>query len=250
MIIFNELEYAEKLLKHGFVKFMSGIDLVVLAKYLRYLGKDDDQVKDDLNRFCAEFNPAYNEVFFYQKIQYVLKASKKYNLIIPSPIPITQKEIDIIKILRDYKAEKVLFILLVVAKHFKLNVGYKKYYAHIMRTEMFTLAKVHTTKEEKNAIIYKLDGQMGLIDNQIFLNRKDMTFLVNFIDEESEPVFYVDDFKNIVSFYPHYCSVCGKQIEKKSNVHEFCKECWKERERELWKENKRKIRKYDQNVQE
>jgi predicted nucleic acid-binding Zn ribbon protein len=242
MIIFNELEYAEKLLKHGFVKFMSGIDLVVLAKYLRYLGKDDDQVKDDLNRFCSEFNPAYNEVFFEKKIQYALRTSKKYKLIIPSSIPITQKEIDIIKSLHDYKAEKVLFVLLVASKHFKLNVGYKKYYAHIMRTEMFTLAKVHATKEEKNAIIYKLDGQMGLIDNQIFLNRKDMTFVVTFVDEESDPIFYIDNFSNIVSFYPHYCSVCGKQIEKKSNVHEFCNECWKTYRKNYNKEKMRELR--------
>jgi hypothetical protein len=240
MIIFNELDYAQNLLKHGFVKFMSGIDLVVLAKYFRYLGKDDAQVKDDINNFCIKFNPAYNEIFFYKKIQYVLRTSKKYELVIPKPVPITQKEIDIIKDLHDYKAEKVLFVLLVVAKHFKLNVGYKKYYAHIMRTEMFTLAKINATKEERNAIIYKLDGQMGLIDNQIFLNRKDMTFIVTFVDEESEPVFYINDFKNIVGFYPYYCSVCGKEIEKRSSTHEFCRECRLEKDKEIKREWKRR----------
>ena len=39
----------------------------------------------------------------------------------------------------------------------------------------------------------------------------------------------IDDLNNIVSFYPFYCGVCGKVIEKGSNRQTMCKQCYVER---------------------
>jgi hypothetical protein len=242
MIIFNELKYAEKLLKHGFVNFMSSIDLVMLVRYLRYIGKNEVQIAEDVDNFCRKYNSAYNEVSYADKIKFVLKIAQRRNLIIPSPVPITQKEIDTIKSVKDYKAEKVLFFLLVLAKHSKLNVGIKRYYANAKWTEIFTTAKVHVDLDEQYRILNLLGQKTKLISMKLSGTNKLSSFLITFIDEQSEPIFYIGDFENITSFYPHYCSVCGKQIIKIGNNHNMCGECWKIRERELWRENKRKIR--------
>ena len=238
MIIFNEYKFAQEMLNRGFKKNMSSAELIVLAKYFRYIGKNEDQITDDLNIFCAKHFDGFNPIISCNKIKHVVQNSKKYPLVIPKPVPITQNEIDIIKGLNDYKSEKVIFILLVIAKHLKLNVGITDYYANVKRTEMFTMAKVHTTKDEKNNIINNLDQQTGLIDTQLFGGRSSCSFLITFVDEDGDAIFYVDEFDNIIGFYPHYCSECGKEINKKWSNHEFCNECRTYKNKEIkrnWK---------------
>jgi len=242
MIIFNELKYVEKLLKHGFVNFMSSIDLVMLVRYFRYIGKNDIQIAEDIDNFCFKYNPAYNKVSYADKIKFALKIAQRRNLVIPNPIPITQKEIDTIKSIKDYKAEKVLFFLLVLAKHSKLNVGIKKYYANLKWTEIFTTAKVHVDLDDQYRILNLLGQQTKLILMKLSGTNKLSSFLITFVDEQNEPIFYVDDFNNIIDFYPYYCSVCGKQIERKSSTHEYCSECWKVYRKNYNKEKMRELR--------
>jgi len=238
MIIFNEYKFAQEMLNRGFKKNMSSAELIVLAKYFRYIGKNEDQITDDLNIFCAKHFDGFNPIISCNKIKHVVQNSKKYPLVIPKPVPITQNEIDIIKGLNDYKSEKVIFILLVIAKHLKLNVGIKDYYANVKRTEMFTMAKVHTTKEEKNNIINNLDQQTGLIDTQLFGGRSSCSFLITFVDEGGDAIFYVDEFDNIIGFYPIYCEKCGIVLEKTGRNHKMCKLCWKEHRKE-WDRNRK-----------
>jgi len=242
MIIFNEYKFAQEMLRKGFSRLMSTQELIILARYLRYIGKNEDQIISDIFDFCAKHFDGFNPINNLSKIKRAIQTSNKYPLVIANPIPITQKEIDTIKNLKDYKSEKVLFLLLVSAKHQKLNVGSKNYCAYIKRTEMFTLAKVHTTKDEKNNIINNLDQQTGLIDTQLFGKGVKASFLVTFIDEDGEALFYVDDFDNIIGFYPIYCEVCGIEIEKTGRNHKMCKKCWKEKYKQINKERMRKTR--------
>jgi hypothetical protein len=242
MLIFDEYKYAVKLLNHGFEKFMSNIDLTILAKYFRYIGKNEDQILVDLNNFCTKFNPDFNNVISDSNIKNAIKRSKKRLLIIPDPIPITQKEIDTIKVLKDFRSEKVLFVLLVVSKHFKINLGWHDYIANIKRTEICTRAKIHAPKIEKDAIFTKIDRDYGLVDAQVFSRTRGVDLFIKFVDEEGEPIFFVDDLDNIIDFYPHYCSICGKQIERRSSTHEFCGECWKTYRKNYNKEKMRESR--------
>jgi predicted nucleic acid-binding Zn ribbon protein len=132
--------------------------------------------------------------------------------------------------------------LLVLAKHSKLNVGIKKYYANAKWTEIFTTAKVHVNLDEQYRILNLLGQKTKLILMKLSGTNKLSSFLITFIDEQSEPLFYIDDFENITKFYPHYCSVCGKQIVKRGNNHNMCNECWKNKYKELNKERMRKTR--------
>jgi hypothetical protein len=234
MLIFDEYKYALRLLNHGFVKFMSNIDLTILAKYLRHIGKTEDQILEDLYYFCEVHNPEFNEIIFGENIKNAIKKSIKRPLLIPKPIPVTQKEIDTIKSINNYNAEKVLFILLIVAKHYRINLGWHDYIANIKRTEIFTRAKVHALKRDKDILLTILDRDFGLTDAVVLRNIKNMSLRLTFVDEESVPIFYVNDFDNIIDFLPQYCSNCGKQIQRKYNnkKDKFCNECWKKHRKE------------------
>ena len=238
MIIFDELEYAQHLLVHGFDNFMSSKELIILARYLKYIGKNEFQIVEDIHNFCYKHNVVYDREFYKKKTDFVFEIYKKRDLIIPNGIPITQEEIDTIKSLKNYKCEKVLFFLLVYAKHLKLNVGTKDYYANIKWTEIFTSAKVHVKLQEQYEIIGKLYDEK-MIDVVLSGTNKINSFRINFINEEFAPIFYIDDFKNVTRFYPHYCSICGKQIIKKGNNHNMCNECWKEHRKE-WDRNRKR----------
>jgi hypothetical protein len=244
MLIFDEYKYALRLLNHGFVKFMSNIDLTILAKYFKYIGKTEDQISEDLYHFCRTHNPEFNEIIFRGNIESAIKNSRKRPLLIPQSIPVTQKEIDTIKSINNYNAEKVLFILLIVAKHYRINLGWHDYIANIKRTEIFTRAKVCALKKDKDILLTILDRDFGLTDAVVLRKIKNMSLRLTFVDEESNPIFYVNDFDNIIDFYPQYCSNCGKEIQRKKNnkKNKFCNECWKEINREQTKERMRKMR--------
>jgi hypothetical protein len=237
MIIFDEYKYAKGLLAHGFMKFMSNTDLTILAKYLRYIGKTDEQIKQDLNEFCLKHNPEFNPVISRNNLDAALKKSKKRFLVIPQPIPITQQEIDSIKRLKDYKSEKVAFVLLVIAKHFRINLGWKIYVANIKKSEIFSRAKITSPKPQKDAILTKLDRDFGLIDTMILGSTQDASIRVAFVDEKSEPIFVVDDLDRMVEFYHPHCNVCGKDThQEKKRSDGMCNCCRFERNKKIKKQ--------------
>lgn len=248
MIIFNELEYAQYLLKHGFDKYMDSNELVVLARYFRHIGKNDEQIKEDLHQFCEKHVDEYDRDSYIKKIHFVLKIARKRELAIPQPVPITQKEIDCIRVLNDYRSEKVAFFLLVLAKHNYLNAGFNDYTAYLLETEVFSYAKVQIKKDEKREILKKLVHDNGLFLLKLSGTSKRLPLMPLIVDEESEPLFYIDDFGNIVKQYPVYCKKCGEQIEKKSPTHNYCDDCWKLVNKEIQKEQMRQKRGFYKNV--
>ena len=121
MIIFCEKKHAEWMLENGFHNFMSSQDLSILARYLKYIGKNKTQIKSDLIDFCKRYNPEFNEVIYDKKIRWVIGTCDKYKLRITMSIKVTEKELETIKSVKNYKYEKILFVMLVIAMYFKHN---------------------------------------------------------------------------------------------------------------------------------
>jgi hypothetical protein len=120
-MIFDEKSYAEEILLKGFSTYMNFKDLSILAKYFKYLGKNRTQIKKDLIDFCYKYNPEFNEIIHNKYIEGALNATKKYKLVLPMTVNITKGEIEIIKTLHNYKYEKIIFVMLVMAKFYKDN---------------------------------------------------------------------------------------------------------------------------------
>ena len=117
MKILNELAHAEKLLKNGFSKFMSLVDLMVLAKYFRYLNKSNAEIEQELFKFCRTFAGEFSEIIFSDQIEKAIRYSKRYDLRIPVDVPITSKEVEAIKRLHNYRYEKIIFTMLVLGRN-------------------------------------------------------------------------------------------------------------------------------------
>ena len=124
MLVFDEVEYAKNLLEKGFEGFVSLKDLSIIAKYLREeenLGFK--KIEKRLIEFCVKYNPSFNVVKNAKFIQRAVASARNYNLRRPEAIIITKAEIEKIRSINNWQYEKVLFVMLVIAKFFKLGVS-------------------------------------------------------------------------------------------------------------------------------
>lgn len=248
--IFYEKERAEWLLENGFSSFMSYSDLLILAKYFKHMGKNRTQIRKSLLAFCVKYNPDFNDVLSRKKIDSVINKAQKYGLRLKFDVPITKKEMASIKAIGDYKKEKILFVMLVISKYFRLNPTNLKeklpskydenFYVNEKLTDIVKMAGINITKAERQRIIHELK-MTGLIDATLKGSYK-----IEFVDSTSKPSFFVTDMNNIVSFYPFLCQKCGKIIEKKKR-HNLCDGCYslarKEKENARLREHMREVRK-------
>lgn len=247
-IIFDEHKYALKLLDNGFSKFMKYNDLFILAKYYRFMGFKTTQVRRYLQDFCEKFYPDYNDVIFGNKLDFATKKSEKFELRIPSEVFITLSEMEKIRSVKNYRLEKILFVMLMISRNNKIFRGNisEFYFVNENMSTIFALAKVYSTKKERNEIkheLYKLGFIEAIPANAKFDSNGKDNFRLFYADDKSEVDFTITDLDNMVLFYKPVCEVCGKEIEKKNNRHKMCSDCWKEKHRILNMENMRKSRK-------
>ena len=151
-------------------------------------------------------------------------------------INITKNEMYKIRMFDEHKVQKFLFVLLVLSKYycFSGEIDYYIFYKNL--STLFAIAKIHLNKKEKFEILNKCINS-GLATRDKFNN-----LIVTFVDNNSEIEIVVDDFTDIIKFFPHYCEVCGIEIEKTGRNHKMCKKCWKERNREIQRNQMREKR--------
>lgn len=239
-LIFYEKEYAQHLLKNGFSTFMSQRDLNLLARYFKSIGMNSSKIREGLLEFCKKYNTGFNELLYEVNIRRAVESCKKYHMREHMDIIITQEELNSIRTLSDYKQQKVLFVMLVIAKFFKLNpaaieVREHDYYVNAKFAQIVKLAKVNVDKAERNSILYALNSS-GLIETNLFGGYR-ITFV-----SEGDTAITITDMDNMVAFFPFFCSKCGKQMDKKLPRHDMCKECYKEKRKENVKINVKKHR--------
>ena len=245
--IFNELEYAESLLEYGPKKSIKNNDLYILGRYYSYMGYDLKEIRNGVESFLKKYNTGYNEVLFSNQLDKIVKDSVKIPLRIPKPVYITKNEINKIRSVHNYKMEKILFVLLVVSRYYKLmrDKEYNGYYVNQTFSSILSLAHVYAKKSDKEIMQHVL-RDLGFIrpiepDGIHKSNGKDNLQLL-YDDENSEKTIYITDMNKIIEFYPFFCSVCGKITEKKSNRQKMCDECFYKNRREYENERMRKSR--------
>lgn len=166
-IILDELNYAERLLAHGFSRYMRMKDLIVLAKYFRYLGKNDLEVKGELLNFCNKFIDEFTESIYAEKIEKALIVSSKVGLRVCADVPVTERELQMIRKLKNYRYEKVLFTMLVLGKYYYLtnpgnkNARVNRYYVNLDPKEI--LRRSRTSLKRGENIFHRL-YRLGLLD--------------------------------------------------------------------------------------
>ena len=260
-MIFNELEYAERMLKEGFLQDKYLMELKLLAKYYNKIkGLITDDIKIKLKEFCKKYLPEYNEILHLELISKAVHCGvqKKNTLVIVPFIPIMKNELEEIKKLNNLNLERLSFIALILSKTNKYmpisnrrkknkNIIKGYYVNNYLFKDLFNYAGVICNKKERDILIDQL-CETKLFNLTIFCALE-----VNFVDDINKPEFIIEYFDDLILEYLKYighnivyCENCGKSFIPSNNRHKFCKDCWKEKERDnnrrYAKEGMRKLR--------
>jgi hypothetical protein len=229
-IIFDEIKYAEGLLETGFSRSINYKDLAILAKYYRNLGDNDESIRANLLSFCLKYFPEYNDVIYGDKLDSAIKNSKKIKIKEFKDIIITDDELASIKETNDYKCEKILFVMLVIAKSNRLeNNTSKDYYINYRFSSILSLAKVYVNKIDRDFIKHYLYKKGKIEAFSSDRNGKTIdNFKLLYGNVSSASAILVDDYSNIVDFYPNYCDECRKpMIRKYHQRRNLCDNCYR-----------------------
>lgn len=232
MLIFDNSKHYELLLSKGFEKYPNKRDLMILCEEWIKQGSQFEELQNKMVKFCAEWNSQFNEVKSEGLIKTVLNGIKNElekgkSFEFSRNLVVYKSELDTILSLADKKEQKILFIMICLAKWRNANYIYLNSDSSIKLRDIFSLAQVKGTKKEQFAILHDLNTA-HYISTQL---RPILKCVIPCIAKDGEVAlqFEVGDtmitnFLNVIM--PHCCR-CGKPFEKHNNKQKYCKECAK-----------------------
>lgn len=230
MLIFNEDAHYNHLMECGFEKYPNKRDLVILCEHWLANRLPLESLKDNIIDFCTKWNNQFNEAKNENLILSVIKQVKKnqengkpfeYN----KNIIFYKQELDTILCIKDRKMQKVLFIIISLAKWRNANYIYLNSASSIKLKDIFTLADVKATKKEQMMLLHELN-ENGFTDVQLKpLLKLLIPCIVN--DGEIALSFVISEnmIVELLNLILLHCERCGKPFEKQSNKQKYCKEC-------------------------
>lgn len=236
MLILNEEKYAENLYlgKNNDIKSIVA-KIGYVTRYMLYMLKcnDEDNYKDTV-KWATKHHNNFSESNYSNLISDAIKRAHKSPFYKIDNIKITQSELDKISSLNDLRAEKVLFVLLCMAKQQSISNGFTNGLVKYSLPDLCKMARISVPTEEREYILYNII-QAGLLGYPKKNNTQ--CLIVNFIDNDGDAVLNLNEnmcyelayeylnWKNNGNGYSH-CEFCGRAIrQSKSNPKRFCKEC-------------------------
>ena len=196
-IILNEREYAERCIKERYVDEKPFRTLSILAKYYFYVhGFKRKKITELLTEFMENSYTRYsaNKASWDESIDKIAKGAGKYTLYEIDGIWITQAELNKIGSIGDQSLEKLAFTLLCLAKLSNTKNPNNTGWVNNEAKEIYELARVSCSVNQRYINLNKL-GMLGLLE---FPNKIDnLSVRVTFIDNNSDKVFMVSDFREL-----------------------------------------------------
>ena len=237
-VVLNEKKQAEYIIEKGEVGNKPTSTLFLLAKYYRQKENlNKEQTFNKLNEFMGKNYKNYNSATWEDIIEDISKKANKYPLREIDHIEITKSEIDMIRSVCDIKYEKLLFTMLCYAKLYNKISDKNNGWVNTNIKELFRVARV-SVRYRNDKFLYLNDLETaGLIS---FSNKNDnLNLRVTFIDDDSETILRVDDFRELGYEYLNHigdgkfirCKCCKMLVKKKSNNDrstKYCNNCAKE----------------------
>lgn len=190
----------------------------------------------------------YNPVKWKATILKHVKGAKKYNMVQVNSVGITQQELDIISSVGERRLRKLLFTLICLAKFFNKRGNNTNDWVSTEYKDIFRMAHIFVTQSVQTKMLSELYN-LGMIS---FGNKiTNLNIHLNVIDHENEPVWIIDDFRDLGNEYVFRtetsdlfrCESCGLVIKKNRNVHKYCPQCADKIQRyqiQQWKLNNRR----------
>ena len=233
-MILNEEKYAKDLLtgqNDNIKSIVQKIDLI--ARYnCHVLGKNGDESYTSIVKWLEKHQEIFSEQTYSNVISDCIKKSAKRPFYHIETIKITKKEIETIAARNNLRHEKILFVLLCMAKQQKVAYGFDNGLVSYKITDLFKTARVSVPVEERENILHEL-LKAGLIGLPMKNDTK--CLFVKFMDESEDIVLELNeqDCGELAYAYLHFtgkakvsrCLKCGKLIKQSKKYGNLCKGC-------------------------
>ena len=254
MLILNEKRYAESLYSgsNDTVKSVVG-KIGYITRYNLYaLEYNDENNYKYTVEWMNKNHDNFDESYYSKLIADGVKRAHKnpfYNI---ESIKITQSELDNISSLNNLRAEKVLFVLLCMAKQQRAINGFTNGLVKYSLTELCKSARISVPADDREYILYNIVKQ-GLLS----CPKKNDTkcLIVNCINDDSDVILELDeiDCQELAYVYLNWkndnkgytrCQRCNRLIKQsKTKPRKYCEECADivvTEQKRLWAEKSRK----------
>lgn len=225
MIIFDEIKYAEHIIKYGCSRKYILVDFKILAKYfLLYKHYSEEEAMENMLSVLKDKQSIIPLNYLPQKIDLSIKYAKTEDLKLSSAIHITQEELEKIDSLPE-SVRELAFIYLFLWKWNKDTEFF------IDKSDLKKLLKLSGVANYKLDI---LDGELEKLGFIKFVDycRKEKVAVNLEQSDVSDLELTVEDFDNVILYYRQHCGKkvikcedCGCLVEVRSNRQKYCKNC-------------------------
>lgn len=253
MLILNEEQYAASLYngKNDNVKLVLGKIGYITRYHLYTLGYNDEENYKCTVEWMNKNHDNFDESYYSNLVSDAIKRAHKMPFYHMDNIKITQSELASIASLDNLRAEKVLFVLLCMAKQQRVISGFTNGLVRYSLTELCKLARISVPADDREYILYNI-VKKGLLS----CPKKNDTkcLIVNCINDDDDTVLELDeiDCQELAYVYLNWknegkgytrCQRCNKLIKQsKTRPRKYCEECAEESEKEHSKERVRRYR--------
>ena len=253
MLILNEEKYAENLYygQNSDVKSIVAKIGYITRYHLYVLNYNDEDNYQSTVKWLNQYHDNFDESYYSNLISDAVKRAHKnpfYNI---ESIQITQSELDIISSLNNLRAEKVLFVLLCMAKQQSVSYAFTNGLVKYSLPTLCKDARISVPADDREYILYNII-QHGFLG---YPKKNDtQCLIVNFINDDDavltltetdclELAYVYLNWKNDGKGYTR-CQKCNRLIrQSKTKPRKYCEECAKEvltEQKRSWAEKNRK----------
>ena len=238
MLILNEKQYAENLYSGNNDEVKSILIKVgyITRYHLHVLNYDDETNYNCTVQWLYKNHNSFNESYYSNLIADAIKKAYKNPFYHIDKLQITKSELETIASLNNLRAEKVLFVLLCMAKQQSVASGFTNGLVKYSLSDLCKAARISVPSDDREYILYNI-VQHGFLGYPKKNNTQ--CLIVNFINNDDEVVLNLDDndCQELAYAYLNWknkgvgfgrCEYCNKLMKKpKTNPRRVCEECSK-----------------------
>ena len=234
-MILNEEKYAKDVLtgqRDDVKSIRQKIDLI--ARYNHHvLHKNSDDSYSSIIKWLEKHHDIFSEQGYSNIISDCIKKAAKRPFYHIDSVKITKKEMGIITEQNNLRYEKILFVLLCMAKVQKASYGFDNGLISYNITDLFKTARVSVPVDERENILHQF-LKLDLIGLPMKNDTK--CLFVKFVDEYEDDIVLElneQDCGELAYAYLKYtgkskvfrCAKCGKLIKQSKKFGDLCKGC-------------------------
>lgn len=238
--IFNEKEYAEKIIEEGFENgILDYSKIYTVAKYFReQYGYGEKVLEKKIIEFCIKHDKNFNPIVEAGAIHKWVKSAMKYGLRKIDHVVISEKDVEFLKTIKNSKDRKVLFATMIFSKSLKQASTKRKKSTRAPSDNFY----VHYNNILDISRISNINGltELGLVkiynkypEYITFLHPERELIKLEYVDKNVDTKVVIKNLWDISESYEklfddfHKCAVCGEKLIKTSGNQIYCKECAK-----------------------